>query len=432
MNEPAGRRLARNSSLSFLSKGIEAVGSLAATFIVARYLGRAGYGVYAEIISLVMLLWPLVDMGLDQLVVREIASKREPIPILFGTATVMRCAAAAAVAVILFAWMILTGVSGFRLNAILIVMGHILIIRQVSNLVCRAVFLGVERVERDVIVTSLAQIVRVCGLIVVSERDLGFFAVLAVPILAESLQTIAGLLLARIFLPLAQIRYNTLLARRLIREAWPLAVRIILVTSFFHVDNVILARFLPADELGLFAAPFRLITGLVIVTVPTLWAFLPSMTRSSGPELMRKAAPLAASLAAVGGLIISIPAPFVIRISLGSDFLSPVSVATLRLLSVLPVLHAIAYLMELELLTRNRQVLALYAAAPALVIKIGMDIALVTVMGPLVGAVSSLVADAVRLLILSRWAGRHWLVRSLLPVGLIIAVIAYLMVRAGA
>lgn len=431
MSEPAGRRLARNSSLSFLSKGIEAVGSLAATFLIARYLGRAGYGVYAELISSVMLLWPLVDMGLDQLIVREIASRREPVPILFGTATILRCMAAIFASVVLIAWMILTGVSGFRLNAILIVMGHILVIRQVSNLVCRAVFLGVEKVERDVMVTSLAQIVRVGGLIIVSVQDLGFFAVLVVPIIAESLQTVVGLLLARKFLPLSRIRHNVFLARRLIREAWPLAVRIILVTSFFHVDNVILARFLPADELGLFAAPFRLITGLVIVTVPTLWAFLPSMTRSSGETLMKKAAPVAASLAVVGGIIISVPAPLVIRMTLGSDFLSPVSIAMLRLLSVLPALHAIAYLMELELLTRNRQVLALYAAAPALMIKVIMDIVFVAVMGPIVGAVSSLVADAVRLIILSRWAGKDWLIRSLLPLGFLVAIITYLMVRGG-
>ena len=87
--------------------------------------------------------------------------------------------------------------------------------------------------------------------------------------------------------------------------------------------------------------------------------------------------------------------------------------------------------MELELLTSNRQILALYAAAPALIIKVIMDIVFVTMMGPLVGAVSSLVADAVRLIILSRWAGRAWLIRSLLPVTFLIAVIAYIMLRSG-
>ncbi len=431
MNLPVGNRLARNSLLTIISKGIEAGGSFAATFIVARYLGRSGYGLYAEIVSTIMLLWPLVDMGLDQLMVRELVSGRERAGTLLGTSAVVRLLAALCATAFLAIWLMISHASGHYVLAAAIVAANILFLRQASNLICRAMFLGLERVERDIAATAVGQCIRVSGLLVVSRADLGFHAILIVPVVAEAVQISLGLLLARNYLGNLHLMARRILALCLLREGWPLLVRLVLVTAYFHVDNVLLGRLLSSEELGLFAAPFRIVVGLIVAVVPAMWAFLPSLTRrgAEGANIMSRAALIAASVSVVLGFGLAVPAEALITGTLGHGFSCPTSVIILRLLALLPALHALSYLMELELLASGRQQLALWGAGPALVIKIGLDLALWASLGPVVGAVSSLAADVVRITLLSQWAGKGWLPRSLVPVVLLAATVVFLLVH---
>ncbi len=73
VNPRPERRVAINSSLLLLAYGFQALVSLVIVGIVARYLGQAGLGRYAFIISFIELFTVLVDMGMNRILVREIA-----------------------------------------------------------------------------------------------------------------------------------------------------------------------------------------------------------------------------------------------------------------------------------------------------------------------------------------------------------------------
>ena len=67
------QRIAINSGLLLLAYGFQALVSLVIVGIVARYLGQAGLGRYAFIITFIELFTAIVDMGMNRILVREIA-----------------------------------------------------------------------------------------------------------------------------------------------------------------------------------------------------------------------------------------------------------------------------------------------------------------------------------------------------------------------
>ncbi len=76
VNPRPERRVAINSSLLLMAYGFQALVSLVVVGIMARYLGQAGLGRYAFIISFTELFTVLVDMGMNRILVREIAKDR--------------------------------------------------------------------------------------------------------------------------------------------------------------------------------------------------------------------------------------------------------------------------------------------------------------------------------------------------------------------
>jgi O-antigen/teichoic acid export membrane protein len=418
--------LARNSIFTAMSKGIEAVGSLVATLIIARYLEPKGYGTYAQVVSAVMLLWPLVDMGLDHLLVREIAANRERPLRLLGSGLSLRFVVGLITALLLGLWLFLTDAAGDLRVAYLLAAVNILFLRQASNLICRALFLGIEKVENDAISTTFGQVLRLLGLVLVAHMDWGLHAVLIVPICAELLQITIGLLLAHRTLLAIRLEFRLGVATMLLKECWSILARLILVTAYFHIDNVILGRLLPPEAVGLFAAPFRLITGLVIVAVPTTWVLLPTLSKAAGTRdhdlLTRRVGPLAALITALGGLLVVALSQHIVEI-FGSAYRSESSILCLRLLALLPSLHTVSYIIELELLAHGKQERALLSAGTALVVKITIDLALATTIGPVAGALGSVVSDLLRVGLLARMAKSPWVPTALIPIFLLAGVV---------
>ncbi len=416
------RSLSRTAFFTAVSKGAEGVGSVLATLIVARSLGPAGYGVYAQVVSAVMLLWPLVDMGLDHIVVREVVAGADRGRIL-ASGLAVRGLAGMTFGAVAIGWSLWGRELGLP-TALAVV--NILLVRQVSNLVCRALFLGVERVENDAVVTIIGQVLRLGGLVVATRLGWGLIGVLALPIAAELAQALLGFALARRFL--SPLRVTRGAMRHLVHEGLPILIRLVLVTAYFNIDNVLLGRFLSSEEVGLFAAPFRLVVGVVTVVVPTAWALLPSLVRArhgrDSHDLMRRVGPLASVATCLVGGAFVIGAGGLMGLTFGPIPSLPQAVSCLRLLAVLPALHTVAYLMELELLAGGRQGRALVGAGPALAVKILLDVWLARSLGPLAGAASSVAADVLRVLLLAAVARSAWMAHAALPIAVLGAVVA--------
>ena len=70
------RRVAINSGLLLAAFGFQALVSIVIVGVVARYLGQAGLGQYAYVISFIELFVVFADMGMNRILVREVSRNR--------------------------------------------------------------------------------------------------------------------------------------------------------------------------------------------------------------------------------------------------------------------------------------------------------------------------------------------------------------------
>ncbi|HDH58060.1 MAG TPA: flippase, partial [Bacteroidetes bacterium] len=59
----------RNTLFSFIARGIDVAVAFALAVILARYLGPEGMGEYTYIIAFVAIFVPLIDLGLDHILI---------------------------------------------------------------------------------------------------------------------------------------------------------------------------------------------------------------------------------------------------------------------------------------------------------------------------------------------------------------------------
>lgn len=181
------RRIAINSSLLLIAYGFQAVVSLVIVGIVARYLGQAGLGRYAYIISFIELFTTFVDMGMTRILVREVAKDRQQASRFTSAIWTLRLILAALAFVVVtvmaarngdrFLWL---ATLTFFLSQVLYLLGDVF----------AATFQGYQRMEHQFWSILLAQVLMLIFTLLAIWLDLGLIALFAARILANGVRLI--------------------------------------------------------------------------------------------------------------------------------------------------------------------------------------------------------------------------------------------------
>jgi O-antigen/teichoic acid export membrane protein len=181
------RRIAINSGLLLLAYGFQALVSLVIVGIVARYLSQAGLGRYALIISFIELFTAFVDMGMNRILVREIAKNKYDATRLTSAIWTMRMMLALVVFVVVallaagngdsYLWL---ATMAFFIAQVIYLMGDVF----------AAMFQGYQRMEYSFWSILIAQVVLLTTTLSVVWLDLGLLALFLVRIMANGARLI--------------------------------------------------------------------------------------------------------------------------------------------------------------------------------------------------------------------------------------------------
>ncbi len=177
------QRIAINSGLLLLAYGFQALVSLVIVGIVARYLGQAGLGRYAFIITFIELFTAIVDMGMNRILVREIAKTSDDATRLTSAIWTLRLALALVVFVVVallaanngdpYLWL---ATMAFFLAQVIYLLGDVF----------AAMFQGYQRMEYPFWSIIVAQVVLLTLTLTVVWLNLGLVALFATRIVANS------------------------------------------------------------------------------------------------------------------------------------------------------------------------------------------------------------------------------------------------------
>jgi O-antigen/teichoic acid export membrane protein len=183
VNPRPERRVAINSSLLLMAYGFQALVSLVLVGILARYLGQAGLGRYAYIISFTELFTVLVDMGMNRILVREIAKDQNSATRLTSAIWTLRLVLSLVIFLVVAALSAGDGDPYLWLATMTFFMAQVIYL---LGDVFAAAFQGYQRMEHQFWSILIAQVLMLALTLGVVWLDLGLIALFGARVVANS------------------------------------------------------------------------------------------------------------------------------------------------------------------------------------------------------------------------------------------------------
>jgi len=283
MDEPAGGRAVRVAKNSLALIGADAaakIGSLWVVGYLARKLQAEQYGLYQSAMAFVALFSVLGHIGLNTLVVREVARDRDGADRILGTAVLLKLGLTVLVVVCVGAFVVAGAFDALKGKVVLVALGVFFF-----DNILGTVRAGLQAFERMGVQAALELARKVLAWIAgVTVVYLGFKALgLAFAALAGAAVSLCLGILSLGRVTRLKFERPGPLARHLLLTALPLGVTSMLALVLGKIDMVMLSRMAGNESAGIYAAalayqPLFIAQGMV-------WAVYPVLARMAGNEL---------------------------------------------------------------------------------------------------------------------------------------------------
>ncbi|MFC1888592.1 flippase [Thermodesulfobacteriota bacterium] len=269
-------RIFKNFSVRFVGRILSIIISIVVMAMVGRYLREAGYGEYAFWYNLIFVLQMFSDVGLQVIIVREIAKCREKVSSFFGDAIFLKglLSALFIVVTLLVGYLIIPEPSMPFL--IIIVLAAVI---QPSQDISTWIFRGIEAMEYEAILTVFSQTVWIGCIYLFISRDLGIAHLLAAQLVANLLRTILGfaILLAKGIKP--SFRINWTHYKGLLITSLPLGIAFITSMTYNYVNIALLKWFAQPEDIASFNIGLAVTSGFLFIAVTLTTSFFPVFSR---------------------------------------------------------------------------------------------------------------------------------------------------------
>ncbi len=338
-------------------------------------------GQYTYVIAFVSVFVPLIDLGLDHILIREIARHQQVASEYIGAALLLKLLIFIVAVPLGMGVTLLIGHDRPENWAIFLCFLGTLAFREIPTVVGCAVFLAYERMEFRAVITFLYQIVKFALTLLVVLFGGGLVPIFAAALVAEASQGILALrLMTRKFSP-PRLTFNFSLWRHYVKEALPLGIAFAFNSYYFQIDILVLKYFRSTHETGLFSVPFRIITTLFSMLIPMIWVLLPHLTKAAKESITRLHEDgkgyLKAIAVVTGGIAVylCIEARDLTINIFGSEFAE--SARILALISPVVISHAFLYFFDLTLTAVGRQKLVIVGSSVIFGVKLIADLVFV-------------------------------------------------------
>lgn len=385
-----------NSGWLFFDKAVRMALGLLVGAWVARYLGPSQYGELAYVLAYLAFFQAVANLGMDGIVVRDIARNKDLAGQILGTAFALRLAAGFLCWVIaILAMAILKGWHD-RSVWLTALAGGTLVFQAADTI--DLWFQSQSQSRRTVIAKLVAYLLSngaKVSLILVHATLLGFAAVMVLDGLAAAL----GLLIAYHSFP-SNRQWQHVFSKgiQLVKESWPFILGSLSIVVYMRIDQVMIKGMLGERELGVYAA---------VLPLSTIWQFVPmTLSASLAPFVARKKTEdqqayqdLLGNIFRVFSLLgwlvcvpITVFSTTLVSVLFGPEYYSGGVVLAIYVFTNLFINLGVAQ--SLWLLNERKSKLGLYKALIGAVVCIGGNLVLIPIMGlvgvAIVGVLSQL------------------------------------------
>ncbi|TMC05663.1 MAG: flippase [Chloroflexi bacterium] len=380
-----------NTSLVLAARVISRLVALVTVIVLARHLGDAQYGRYTTLVAYSALVSVIADLGLSPLYTREAARAPGRIPEYLGTLLSGKVLLAVAASLVLAVALTFAGLGG------LIVPGAALLVVTTYSSLLRNTFYATGRMGFEA-VAILAETAIQAGLILAGARlgaGLAFF--IWAYAASYGFTCVYCLVVVSVFgLGRPRVGFDAALFRSWLRLAVPFALGAFLTNVYFRADVTILQHFKPFQEVGWYTfayKPFEALQFVPLAVQATVYPLLAVYYRNSRERLGATYARFFKILVLLGWPLTV--GTFVLAVPVGRVFqLFPQSIPSLRILALAIVFLFVNSAFTAMLYAIDRQDLFAWTTAIAVVVNVGLNLALIPSFGYLAASATTVITEA--------------------------------------
>lgn len=264
------KRYFKNTVWVFGGKVLQIISAIFIGAWVARYLGPDQLGILSYSQSLIALFLALSTLGLNGILVRELVNRPEKKNVLLGTSLILQTCGSIFL-MLLLVYFVYSFEENELTRKIIIILGSATFFDSftVISLYFQSTVESKFTVRINIAVLLISAFVKI--LLILSKAPLIFFVFL---ILAESILTTIGLiwLYTNKGLTLFKWSFSKKIAKKLLKDSWPLILSGIIVSIYMKVDQIMIKEMMNTAYVGQYSAAVRL---------SEAWYFIPSVISTS-------------------------------------------------------------------------------------------------------------------------------------------------------
>lgn len=271
------QRIARNTAVLLASNIASLVISFFFTMYVARYLGAQGFGVLSFALAFTAIFGVLTDIGLQGLMIREIARDRALAPKFMGNIAVLKIF----LVIVTFGLIALTiELLDYPEHTIKVVyLMALSVMFNAFSIMLYGVFRAYERMEFEAVGGVLSSALTLGGVFWAISHDYSVvgFAWIYFAVSVLTLGYSLGVSAWKFMMPRLEI--DLTFWKESLKQAWPFALSGVFLTIYMWVDSVMLSQMKGDEAVGLYNAAYRLSLVLTFIPLAYYSAIFPIMSR---------------------------------------------------------------------------------------------------------------------------------------------------------
>lgn len=373
-NEATAQAVATNTFWGAGGRFIGGLFAIAALAILSRAMGPQTYGDYATALAFFYVFSAIADLGIYQILVRDLGKPGQDEPKTIGTAVTIRIIAlvVSLAAGLLIFWLVpkYTEIRGLAPLAAAVYLPLSL------GQVLMAVFQKHLAVKYAAIVEFVARGLQVAGVYWLAETAIKE----AEPFLLVLLTTtVIQLILLGVWTKkLTPVRFGIYGGRHMLKEALPVGLSLIFTLIYFRMDTVLLSLFQQSEAVGIYNLAYKVLEQLIFLPAMFIGVMTPILTKmySENPKRFKKMTQEATKMITLTILPIVTGGLFLrehIITLLGGDAYTAAAQPLAPLLLGTALIYAGTLLGALVVIT-NRQHRALWVYGSAMVISVLLNI----------------------------------------------------------
>jgi len=276
MNLNLTQKIAYNALFSAGARIIEMAIALVIIGLTTRYLGDGGFGDYIIVITFVYIFSVIADLGLYSIVVREISREGANEEKIINNAFTLRFVAGFFIlGSAFFVSLIFPYSENVKMGIGIAAVGFWIL----SNIqVLMGLFQKHLAMDKVAIAEILGRVIQLLFVLTCIELDLGFLYIIFSIFLGAIFNFVLVLLFTSKYIKI-RLRFDFKFWKKILKQAYPLAVSAILVLIYFKLDTIFLSVMKTREAVGVYGLSYKILENLIFFPAMIVGLTMPIMSR---------------------------------------------------------------------------------------------------------------------------------------------------------